>query len=156
MWSRIVKLGLVSMALLALGCVGELELTNPPIGGPGADGGGGGGTPGEIAFNTNVFPAIGDRVCTSCHTDATCAAIGGGHCFLGTGQAASAYIALKGSVYFAATPAGSTFITHGEHTGKAFCEGAGTAAGGAADADCTIDQVTPINDWITQEAGGGL
>jgi len=158
MGCRIARLVLVSLALVAAGCVGELELLNAPDPGTpgGADGGGGNVGTAEARFASDVFPAMQARTCTTCHTDNTCAGVGGNACFLGDGQGAAAYTALTGSIYLGATPATSTFATVGNHQalagGPAFCGGPGVDAQGTADAGCTVDHISAINAWILLQA----
>jgi hypothetical protein len=147
-WFRVHRLGLLAV-LAAFACTGEFVSAQPDADGGGArDAGGAGSAAGRRYFEAKVQPLLvvvrPKGTCAFCHQQG----LGGtGPFFLGA-TAASAYDALiNNRRLVGATAAASLLVTRGDHTGDAFCTGAGVPY-----AACATDEVELLEAWIALEA----
>ena len=140
----------VLVATLAMiGCVGELETLEGSGGGGGGGGGGvdAGGTTNAAAqtyYTNNVRPLLiaarPKGACNVCHEGANLA---DGPDFMGAASGEN-YAALVGNTRMVSgDPATSQLILRGDHSGDAFCTGAG-----APYAQCIENEVGILTTWI--------
>ena len=146
---RLPSLIALSFALIVgtLGCVGELEPLDP------AAGPGGGGPDAAVTnaaaktyYETNIAPLMTSArpkgTCASCHSGSDPI---NGPDFLGV-TAASGYDMLISNTRLVNpdSPATSVLLTRGDHSGDAWCTGAGTPY-----AQCNTDEVGLITQWMS-------
>lgn len=141
-----VVVGLVLLLLPSTpACTGELTPTGGGQGG-GPDAALG---PAEQVFRQTVEPLFSAArpkgTCAGCHIGSAPS----GGAILGTSVAAT-YSALLAGALLATPAAQSKLISHGDHTGNAFCTGVDTPYAG-----CTANEVGAITAWIVLEIGAG-
>jgi mono/diheme cytochrome c family protein len=139
-------------ALAAVGmaaCTGEFVTAEPGVdAGAAVDAGAVGSVAGRAFFAANVAPLLAlDRPkgsCAFCHQQG----LGGtGPFFLGAAPDEHYAALVSNPRLVGATPEESLLVTRGDHTGNAFCTGAG-----APYAACGTDELAVLGEWIAIEA----
>lgn len=144
--------GFVAILLLSIplvACTGELTPTQGGISGDG-DGDAGGGTPEEMAFASNVQPALSAGGCLGCHIMGGV----GGNLFDGSGMERDAILnntTPTDGLPLVQSPAGdSVLVTYGDHL-----DPAGNPSGNAGGRAFTADEIAGIVEWIDLEIAAG-